>query len=256
MVKMLRRFSAVVSLVVMASFGAARAQEAAALSDEQVKERLAFITDALKAGQPRARTWWYGWMAASAAATGVQAGLAAAHWKDTKVVDGVTVRDRGFAEDMLMGGVTTGLAFGYFVIDPLHAATAWGKLSRLPEGTPEERLAKLRRAEASLRECAGRERGGRSLGTHILNIAVNGAAGLTTCLAFHRPWYDGVLTFAEGEAVSLFYIFTQPTRAERDLKEYEARYKGKAGTLSAAGASDRHLVFGFWPGGVSLRWCF
>jgi hypothetical protein len=72
-----------------------------------------------------------------------------------------------------------------------------------------------------------------------------------TAAAFHRPWTDGLVTFAAGEAVSLLTIFTQPSRAIRDLKEYEAIVRGGGGALAYA-PPGRDLYFGISPRGISL----
>jgi hypothetical protein len=212
--------------VTLFSLSAAYAQETAALSDEQVKERLGYIENALRSAQPRARTWWYGWIAGYSAGAIVQGSLAIAHWNDVKPdknsPNAPKVRDRRFAEDMLVGSATFALGVGGLLIDPFLPATSAKKLRLIPEATPEERRSKLLQAEELLRRCARREKDGRGWGTHLLNIGANAAAGLVTTLAFHRKWHEGLITFAVGETVSLVNIYTQPCRAIRDLENYEA----------------------------------
>jgi hypothetical protein len=210
------------------------------LSDEQVREKLAFITGALEAGRGRAAAWWYGWIGAYSAGTIVGGTLAAAEWNS----------DRDSAEDMLVTGVTFAMGVVGLVMEPFTPATAPRKLRRLPETTPEERQAKLREAENLLRESARCERKGRGWGTHLLNIGANAAAGVVTAAAFKRPWTDGLITFAAGEAVSLLNIFTQPMRAVRDLRKYEA---GSLGGGTASVRPERTWSLGAWPGGVSFR---
>jgi hypothetical protein len=244
-----KQIAAIALAVLLANAAAVFAQNAA-LSDEQVRERLAFITDALEDGQPAARRWWYGWIggySAGAAAMGV---LAAANWtpSDIETEDLLPV-DNSFAQDMLVGSGTFALGVIGLVMDPFTPATAAKKLGRLPETSAAERLAKLRQAEELLRKCARRERSGRSLTTHLLNAGVNAAAGVITVAAFDRPAVDGLTTFAIGEAVSLLNIFTQPMRAVRDLERYEAGYP------AAAAAAAPRLTWSVtaWPGGVGLR---
>ena len=234
-------------------------QATGAPSDDEVKARLGFIQAALDAGRGRARTWYYGWLGGYAAATAVQGGLAIGNAKDIKPVsDAVSDdvnSDRKFAADMLVGGATTALGIVGLLIDPFTPLSAPGALRSLPEGTPEERLAKLRKAEDLLRQCARREKDGRGLTTHLLNLGVNGAAGIVTAAAFKRPWTDGLLNFGIGEAVSLLNIFTQPCRAVRDLKTYESSYPG--GTLEALSSRPETLfTVGYYPGGLrlSLAW--
>ena len=254
---MSRRIGRSIAALVVAGAmsGGVLAQEVARPSDEQVTERLSYLESALRSARPAARAWWYGWISVYSAGTVVQWSLAGAHWNDTKLEDDSPgarrVRDRGFAEDMLVGGATTALGLGSLLIDPFVPAYGANALKRLPEATPEERRAKLLRAEEIHRRCAEREKKGRGLTTHLLNLGVNAAAGIVTAAAFHRPWTDGLMTFAAGEAVSLLNIFTQPRRAIRDLRDYEAMVRGESLARSAA-PPGRDVYFSLSPRGISL----
>jgi hypothetical protein len=184
-------------------------------------------------------------------------GLAAGHWDDTKPdpATGLEVADREFAEDMLVGSATFALGVAGLLIDPFVPAYGPNRLRAMPEETPEERRLKLEKAEALLRECARRERDGRGWVTHLLNLGVNAAAGLVTVWAFDRPWSDGLLTFATGEAVSLLNIFSQPRRAMRDLNNYEVKYLEKRGAYLDPGR-NWGIQTSPRPGGFSLRFSF
>lgn len=245
----LRRFTCIAMVVLLSSLTAAYAQQTA-LSDEQVKERLGFITSALDAGQPRAGTWYYGWLAAYSAGAVAGGILAGSHWGDEKLEGTETVPDREFAEGMLVGGATFALGVGGMLVDPFVPATAPRKLRRLPETTSLERLAKLKRAEELLRDCARREKSGRNMKTHLLNAGVNAAAGIVTKAVFHQSWGSALFSFVGGEAVSLLNIFTQPMRATRDLKKYEAGYPAAAAAAAAPRASWSLSVR---PGGFGFR---
>jgi len=250
-----RRCCFLASFLLLASSVGAYAQSVAAIPDEQVKERLSYVENALQSAQPRARTWWYGWIAGYSAGAVVQLSLAGAHWNDVKLDKGTPVprrvRDRAFAQDMLVGGVTCALGAGNLLITPFSPAYAASKLRPMLEGTPEERRAKLEKAEELLRQCARREREGRGWKTHALNLGANAAAGLVTSLAFHRRWTDGLVTFATNETVSLLNIFTQPRRAIRDLNNYEVTYLGKQGDYVQERPA-RQWLFSVYPGGFSL----
>ena len=237
----LKRAAAILLLIGLASGITAYGQQAT-FTDKQVTERLSFITSALEAGQPRAKTWLYGWLGAYSAGAATMGVLAATNWKSGPEVD------NSFAQDMLVGSGTFALGVVGLIMDPFRPATAATKLRVLPETSAAERLAKLKRAEELLRECARRERSGRSLTTHLLNAGVNAAAGVVTVAAFDRPFADGLVTFAIGEAVSLLNIFTQPMRATRDLKKYEAGYP------VAAAPSEPRVTWslGVRPGGFSF----
>jgi hypothetical protein len=160
MVGRMMRCSGLAFFIVFASLNAAYAQRTAELSDEQVKERLSFVENALYSAQPRAQTWWYGWIAGYSAGAIVQGSLAKAHWNDVKVDENSPnaqpVRDRDFAEDMLVGGVTAALGASGLLINPFVPAYSPNKLRLMAEGTPEERRIKLLKAEEILRHCAQR----------------------------------------------------------------------------------------------------
>jgi hypothetical protein len=246
------RYSCLALFMVFVSLNATYAQNTAELSDEQVKEQLSFIENALHSAQPGAKTWWYGWIAGYSAGAVVQGSLAKAHWNDIKLDEhSQPVRDRDFAEDMLIGGVTAALGASGLLINPFVPAYGPNKLQLMPEGTPEERRIKLLKAEDILRQCAQRQKEGRGWVTHLLNISVNAAAGLVTVFAFDRPWYDGLITFATNEAVSLLNIYTQPRRSIHDLKNYEVRYLGKQGAYIRE-PRDRKWFVSVYPGGLSV----
>lgn len=254
----LKRLASIVILLLAVNAVMAYAQEAS-LTDEQVQQRLAFITKALHDGQPAAQRWWYGWIAGYSAGAATMGILAATGWKtqpDAGLLAALPAEvDNSSAQDMLVGGATFALGVVGLVMDPFTPATAAKTLAAVPEATAQDRRAKLQRAEELLHRCAKRERSGRGLTTHLLNAGVNAAAGVVTIVAFDRPATDGLITFAVGEAVSLLNIFTQPMRATRDLKSYEAGLAGK-GLPSAAARPEAQWSLGFWPGGVSFRLSF
>jgi hypothetical protein len=222
------------TVIMLAGTHAAFAQKQpapAVLNDVQVKERLSYIENALYSEQPGAQAWWYGWIAAYTAGTVVQESLAGVHWSDWKhdhhPLYTRKLRNRGFAEDMMVGGLTTAFGLGGQLVFPFKPAYLPDRLRTMPDGTPGERLAKLMTAEDVLRQCAETEEEGWGWLIHVLNLVVNIGAGATTVFAFQRPWTDGLIVFGEGQAVSLLNIFTQPRFAIRDLKNYEAKYRGK-----------------------------
>ena len=225
------------------------------LSDDQVKERLAYLENVLKAGQPRAETWFYGWLGAYSVG-GIAGGiLAGTQWADKKIENGETVPDRESAESMLVSGATFVLGIGSMIVDPFEPALGPDELPRLPENSQEERRSKLERAEKMLRDCAQRERRGRSLTTHLLNIGANAAGAVVIKAAFRQSWGSALVNFASSEAVSLLTIFTQPTRAVRDLQDYEAKFQGGKGAEMPAPAEHRWSL-GVGPGGLTLRYDF
>jgi hypothetical protein len=227
----------------------------AALSDEQVKERLAFIETALDGGRRRAETWYYFWLGGYSAGALALGMVAASNWYDMNFEGPEPVPDREAAEGLLVFSASFALGAGMLLIDPFLPAFAPGKLKAVPDGTPDERRAKLERAETLLRDCARRERRGRSLTTHLLNLGTNAASALVTKAVFHQTWKNALTTMAIGEAISLVSIYSQPMRASRDLAGYEAKYLGKAGTVAPA-PPERKWTLGLGLGVVSFRYEF
>ena len=234
----------------------AQKQPAPALpNDVQVKERLSYIENALYSAQPGAQAWWYGRISVYTAGTVVQESLAAVHWNDWKhehhPLYTRKVRNRGFAEDMLVGGLTTAFGVGGQLVFPFKPAYLPDRLRAMPGGTPGERLAKLAAAEDILKQCAETEEEGWGWLTHVLNLAVNIGAGATTVFAFHRPWTDGLISFGAGEAVSLLNIFTQPRRSMRALKDYDAKYRGNQ-KAAVCDPYENEIFVNLSPGGIMV----
>ncbi len=225
------------------------AQGSPGISDAEVTRRTAHIQSVLDRGQAAAQAWWYGWMGIYGGATAIQAGLSAHHWNDferSRSTDYVRKRTPEFSQDMLVGGATTLLGLGGLLVMPFSPAYVPDRLRQLPENTPEERRYKLQVAESLLYECAQVEIEGWGLTTHLLNLGVNLAAGLVIWLGFNRPWYDGLIVFAEGEAVSLINIFTQPRRAIGDYRDYRRQFYGGASRLP----EENEWFVSFYPVGI------
>jgi len=183
------------------------------LSDVEVKERLEHIQVVLDAGQSNANLWWEGWLIGYGA---MATGMISAHF--------IITDDENLRQDMLVGGVTSGLGVLGQLIDPMVPGYAGDDLRVLPDGTAVERKAKLIQAEKLLFKSAQREIDGRSWLTHVIAGVVNLGSGLWTWLYYERPFLDGFISFAVGQAISEVQIFTQPTQAIDDYNEYKRKY--------------------------------
>ena len=227
--------SAVVVAALLLPAGRVAAQDAKSLSDTEVANRLAYIQRSLDAGQKSADLWWHGWLIGYGVATFGQ------------VVAGTGTHDVTQKQDLLVGAATSGLGAIGQVVFPLDAGLLAVQLRALPAETPEARRAKLAAAEGFLRRSAAQEALGRSWKAHALAGVVNLAAGLVIWRHYDRPARDGVLTFALGQLVSEVQIFTQPTRAIRDLREYEHRSDFER--AAATGGPQRSWYVSATPGG-------
>ncbi len=222
------------ALLTLAS--AAVAQTAAPMSDAEVTGRLAYIQQALDGGRHAANLWWYGWLGGYTALTAGQ--LAA---RDSS-------NNEKQRQDLLVGGATSALGVVGMVVFPVEAGRFASRLRSLPAETPEARRAKLSAAESYLRKAAAQESLGRSWKAHAAAAAVNLAVGVFIWKHYDRPASDGFTTFALGQLVSEAQIFTQPTRAIRDLREYEGRTD--FARPAATGSAHPDWYFGASPGGI------
>jgi len=209
------------------------AEDIGSLTDRAVTNRIAFIQQALDEGQRPANLWWYGWLAGYTAATAGQLAVRS---------DSNDEKER---QDMLVGAGTTALGAVGQLIAPMPAGYLPARLRAMSADTPEARRAKLTAAEEFLRRSAARESMGKSWQVHAIAGAVNLAAGLVIWKHYDRSSSDGLLTFAVGQLISEVQIFTQPTKAVRDLRTYEQRADWEQ--ADAAATSHRTWYVGIGP---------
>lgn len=227
-------------IVFVLQLNPASAQEA--LSDSQIKERLQYIHQMLEQGKPNAGRWWYGWLIGYGAATVAQGAVC------------LTSKDKETKQDMALGGATTFLGAMGQVIAPMSPSLAPDQLDDIPEGTPEERIEKLSKAEKLLKECALRERDGRSWKTHAITGAVNLGTGLIVWLGFKRSAWEGLGNFALNTAITEAQIWTQPTRAIEDYENYIKKYK--SGQKPAGRKPGKAWSVNLYPGGLAISVMF
>ena len=189
----------------------------ASLSNQEVRARITFIETSLEEGQTMANAWYWSWVGIYGALTATN--LALFFTPETLNPD----HPNYARQDMMTGAITSLLGVFSLIIDPMVPGYALDRFSSMADGTPEERLAKLERAEFWFRRSAQREMDGRSWLAHSLNFVVNLAAGLTIWLGFNRSIVDGLIAFLPGLAIGEIQIWTQPTRAIDELRRYERR---------------------------------
>jgi len=222
-------------VVMLALTDRAAAEDPRSLTDSEVANRLQYIQSSLDGGQKAANLWWYGWLIGYRGATAEQI---VAH------VRADTEKDR---QDTLVGAVTSSFGVIGQLVAPVEAGRLAVRLRAMPGDTPEARRAKLAAAESFLRRSAAQEEFGRSWKMHAITGAVNLGIGLFLRLRYDRPARDALAIFALGQLVSEVQIFTQPTRAVHDLREYERR--SGFGQRSAVGADQPTWYVGATPGG-------
>lgn len=212
--------------------------EASEIDDAEVARRLDYLEYSLEKGKVYANIWWWGWTVGQLGAAVIFGTLAYTD-RDTP---GSTANNSVSAVQSLLGGAL-------LLVDPLDAAFVPRKIRGMPAGTPDERRAKLAAAEQGLRDAAAWEKLGRHWINHIMGFAL-GAVGfaLLTDAFPDTDWKDGLFNFALSFGVTEIMIWTQPTRAMRDLEAYESAFSGDE--------RGPEVSFGAWPGGGAVTVSF
>jgi hypothetical protein len=209
------------------------------LSDNMINERIRYIQTCLENEKPNANLWWKGWIAGYAAAT-VGQGISCliSDKKSTK-------------QDMALGAATTLLGAAGQLFTPMVGCNAPGLLAKEPDSSSDERLAKLKYAEKLFENSAKREKLGRSWQAHALSGAVNLSSGLITWIGFKRSVWAGLGNFAFNMAITEAQIWSQPTRAIRDYKLYNSKYKSSSNPVVSK--PEIQWFVSAYPGGISFR---
>jgi hypothetical protein len=209
------------------------------IPDSLIIERIINIQNMLDQGKPAAKLWWNGWLYGYSAATVVQG---------TIFISSDKLKTR---QDMALGAATTLVGAVGQLIMPMTPSSAPGKLALIPGDTHEDRNNKLKKAEELFEASALREKDGRSWKMHAVSSAVNLSSGLITWLGFDRTIQSGLINFAINEVITETQIWTQPTRAIKDYKNYCEKYKN--GLPSSLYKPKAHLYVNAFYGGLALR---
>lgn len=189
-------------------------------SNNNEEKRIQYIQQALDSGTPSAKLWWNSWVGFYSAATIVS--LAAALTTKNEVMQ-------------ITGGVSAGeslIGLSGMLIFPFKARTAAAELRSIAENTPTERSQKLVRAEELLKQSSDAERAGKSCLQHLLGVLVN-AAGAAVVWPLYEDrinhaggiaWQQALELFIVGTAVSELQIWTEPSKAISDEKDYLKKY--------------------------------
>jgi hypothetical protein len=211
-------------LVWAPSAWAEQALPPSAMSDAELDQRLSFIATRLAGQAPNARYWQYGWTgfyAASAAAQGLLA---------------VDTDDNDDEVNYIVGAVKSSGALAQMLIRPLPAVESSTRLQAMPSESRAERIRKLERGEALLRENAARAAGRSGWKRHLIGIGANLVGGAV--IAAYGDSDDAVTSTLIGIAVSEANIWTEPSRAADDLRDY----RNNAWAGRGSGQTTWHLV--------------
>jgi hypothetical protein len=202
-----------VLLGVALSLGASTARADGSDDDEDVRERLHFIQLRLKAEAPMARLWSWGWVSFNTVGVGYSA------------YRGATASNLADRTDQYVGVGKAAIGVLSGALHPLAATHGDAELRRLPESSTSERREKLATAERLLRRNAREVDQRYSLLAHALTLALN-VAGAAIVWGVSKDAETAWLSAGIGVAFGELQIWTQPTRAKQDLRDYEDRFIG------------------------------
>lgn len=189
--------------------------EQAESQDAQELERIDFLQAGFEDATGGAKAWAVSWISVYSLLTiyGVYGMLSGSReWK----VD---------LTDSLVTTVKSGLSVITLLAKPFTPSNAAVELSEMPEGTPEERQAKLDRAEALMSKGRKDILDQRTFLNHAVKIGVNLIGGaIIWGVEGKDGWKHASLSTGVGIALSLGTIWTAPTKTLKLHDAYNAQY--------------------------------
>ena len=179
----------------------------AEISSSELDQRLKFVEARLDRQAPDARRWQNGWTGFHAASIAVQAVLT------------VDADDSDDEVNYLVGTVKSTGALAQLLIKPMPAVQSASRFRAMPAESREERMQKLMQGEALLHENAERAATRTGWKRHLIGIGANLIGG--AAIAAWGDSSDAVTSTLLGIAVSEASIWTEPSRAGNDLKDYQ-----------------------------------
>jgi hypothetical protein len=201
---MVRNLLIVIFLVTLAL--PATAEQRPKLSEEEMQQRLAFITERLNAGKNTARAWQYGWSGFFAASTAFQYYMV----KRSNNSDNEA--------QYTVGAIKSAAGLALMLLRPLPAVKGAKPVEAMPADTPNQRAERLQAAEGLLHKNADRARERKSWARHLGSIAIHFLG--STAIAALGDFKDAAISNASGIAISQVHIWSQPYRAIDDLTAY------------------------------------
>jgi hypothetical protein len=208
------------------------------ISDSLITERLQDIHKMLDQDRINAQIWWYTWLAGYSAGT-VGQGIVyfSSENKSTK-------------QDMALGSAVSFLGVVGQLLTPIpHSSSV--EDSQNARNTSQDQFKELQNSEELMKALALREKEGRSWKVHAVTGAVNLGSGLITWLGFNRSFWDGVENFALNTVITETQIWTQPTRAIKDYKNYCSKYNSVLDPNVLK--PEKKWVVSVYPGGITVK---
>ncbi|GGA89864.1 hypothetical protein GCM10011369_35070 [Neiella marina] len=183
------------------------------LSDQEIDQRLSFLTSKLESIESPSTYWQYGWTGFYAASAIAQAAKAA----DESDSDDSTKQWVGAIKS------TGGLAL--MLLKPLPVVTGMDDYRQMPATTRAEKIARLKEAEQIMRHSAWRANEKNTWKPHLMTIGVNllGAAAIAAFGDSDDALGSAALGIAIGEAA----IWTQPSAPQQHWQAYQDQFSGQ-----------------------------
>ena len=234
--------AALVATAASASEPPAPATTTPALTDTQVTERLTFIEDRLEGARWHGEWYYHGWLAVLGGF--ITYNIAVVSQRDIDI-------DTSTRADAVLNIFKSSLGVLDVMLmdDPLSRHGA-DELAALPAGTPEQRQARLERAEALLRRNVEQTDTRFLWLRHVGSVLLNLAHGLVIWLAFDDLQTAGI-SAALGIVGAEALIWTQPWEAPDDLEAYEQRF-GVEGKPPPPATAALQWNLSAAPGGLAL----
>jgi hypothetical protein len=177
------------------------------LSDAEIDQRVAFISERLDAGQLHAAAWEYGWLTLNGGG-----GIAAATLAGT-------THHRHKRVYYIIKAVKGAVGTTYLLADPLAGVHGADPIRALPAQTHEEKVEQLARAEALLWKAAQRAKQRTNWVFHVGNLIFNGIGG-AVMLALHEP-EQAALSGGLDAAIGELQLLSAPWEPVEDWDSYE-----------------------------------
>jgi hypothetical protein len=209
---------------------------AAEPTDAELKARASFLEQRLTTQRAHADAWWWGWS--------LFYGMGA-------VVQGVRATDAdndADKADRIIGSVQSSAALIRLLAQP-HAGIEDAPYTPRRPVTREELEDYVAKGERALAVNAEATNAFGPWYAHLINVAVNGAAGLFIGLRYNA-WDKAALSTGIGLAIGEVNILTAPWEADDDLAEYQQRFGARPGMPSAKTGPSWTLAPG--PGGLAF----
>jgi len=183
------------------------AAEAAQLDEQQLMQRLDFVTQRLDDNRTHAAWWYYGFLTVNVG--GMAAGAATA---------AVTTDSNDQTYNIL--NASLGLfGTGYLLAAPLPGRSGSDPVYEMPFATHDDRAAQLAAAEEILYGAAGRARQRTGWLLHVGNIVVNGAAA--SVLLAKESYDNAAMLFFINSAVGEAQILLTPWEPRTSWEDYQ-----------------------------------